>query len=81
MGAKQSMGRVGSALDNVVIESWHSTLAWELRSQQRFATNAEARAKIAAWIDEYKRDRKHSSIGMRSPMNYELAARKHEDVA
>ena len=27
----QSMGRPGSALDNAVIESWHSTLEFELR--------------------------------------------------
>jgi len=81
MGVKQSMGRVGSALDNAVIESWHSTLEWELRSQQRFATKAEARTRVAAWIDEYNRDRKHSSIGMRSPINYELATRDHQEVA
>ena len=31
MGIQQSMGRVGSALDNAVIESWHSTLEFELR--------------------------------------------------
>ena len=73
---KQSMGRVGSALDNAVIESWHSTLEFELRGLERFATKAEARAKVAAWIDEYNRDRKHSSIGMRSPINFELALRK-----
>jgi transposase InsO family protein len=29
----QSMGRPGSALDNAVIESWHSTLEFELRSR------------------------------------------------
>jgi transposase InsO family protein len=75
IGIKQSMGRAGSALDNAVIESWHSTLEWELRSQQRFATRAEARAKVASWIDEYNRDRKHSSIGMRTPIDYELAQR------
>jgi putative transposase len=76
IGIKQSMGRVGSALDNAVIESWHSTLEFELRGLQRFATKAEARAKVAAWIDEYNRDRKHSSIGMRSPINFELALRE-----
>jgi transposase InsO family protein len=75
IGIKQSMGRVGSALDNAVIESWHSTLEWELRSIKRFATKAEARAQVAAWIDEYNRDRKHSSIGMRSPIDYEFASR------
>jgi transposase InsO family protein len=26
LGIHQSMGRAGSALDNAVIESWHSTL-------------------------------------------------------
>lgn len=82
MGITQSMGRVGSALDNAVIESWHSTLEFELRALQRFATKAEARARVAAWIDEYNRDRKHSSIGMRSPVNYELALRaQHNEAA
>ena len=31
LGIAQSMGRPGSALDNAVIESWHSTLEFELR--------------------------------------------------
>ena len=38
LGIRQSMGRPGSALDNAVIESWHSTLEWELRTLQKFAT-------------------------------------------
>ncbi len=67
------MGRVGSALDNAVIESWHSTLEFELRALERFATKAAARARVAAWIDEYNRDRRHSSCGMRSPIDHELA--------
>jgi putative transposase len=71
MGITQSMGRAGSALDNAVIESWHSTLEFELRALERFATKAQARARVAAWIDEYNRDRKHSSVGMRSPIDYE----------
>jgi transposase InsO family protein len=78
MGIKQSMGRVGSALDNAVIESWHSTLEFELRGLQRFATKTQARAQVTAWIDEYNRGRKHSSIGMRSPIDYELALRANQ---
>ena len=31
VGITQSMGRAGSALDNAVIESWHSTVEFELR--------------------------------------------------
>jgi putative transposase len=81
MGIKQSMGRVGSALDNAVIESWHSTLEFELRGLERFATKAAARARVAAWIDEYNRDRKHSSVGMRSPIDYEHALREQQHRA
>ncbi len=73
IGITQSMGRVGSALDNAVIESWHSTLEFELRRVEHFATKAEARTKVAAWIEEYNHERRHSSIGMISPVAYELA--------
>lgn len=68
---RQSMGRAGSALDNAVIESWHSTLEFELRRVDRFATNAQARRAVAAWIDDYNRNRRHSAIGMISPMAWE----------
>jgi putative transposase len=69
----QSMGRPGSALDNAVIESWHSTLEFELRSVEAFATKAQARAKVAAWIDDYNRNRRHSALAMMSPVDYEHA--------
>jgi putative transposase len=73
VGIRQSMGRPGSALDNAVIESWHSTVEFELRSCEQFATKATARQRVAAWVDEYNRTRRHSSIGMISPIDYELA--------
>jgi transposase InsO family protein len=71
LGIAQSMGRPGSALDNAVIESWHSTLEFELRSQHAFATRAEARTAVAAWIEDYNHVRRHSALGMRSPVDYE----------
>jgi len=71
LGVRQSMGRPGSALDNAVIESWHSTLEWELRSLRKFATRAGARAAVAAWIEDYNHERRHSALGMRSPVDYE----------
>jgi len=73
VGVTQSMGRVASALDNAVIESWHSTLEFELRSLEHFTTKAQARARIPTWIKEYNQDRRHSSIGMISPIAYEQA--------
>ena len=85
MGIKQSMGRTGSALDNAVIESWHSTLEFELRSLEHFATKAQARAGVAAWIDDYNHDRRHSGCRvngrMRSPIDYEQALREHDPGA
>jgi transposase InsO family protein len=80
LGVTQSMGRVGSALDNSVIESWHSTVEFELRSLEHFTTNTQARARLAAWIEEYNHDRRHSSIGMISPIDYEreLQGATHE---
>lgn len=73
VGVTQSMGRVGSALDNAVIESWHSTVEFELRRLEHFTTKAQARRRVAAWIEEYNHDRRHSALGMRSPIAYELA--------
>jgi putative transposase len=72
-GITQSMGRVGSALDNAVIESWHSTLEFELRQLEHFTTKAQARRRLPTWIEEYNHDRRHSSLGMRSPVAYEHA--------
>jgi putative transposase len=67
----QSMGRPGSAPDNAVIESWHSTLEFELRSLRHFATRAAARTAVAAWIEDCNHVRRHSALGMMSPVDYE----------
>jgi putative transposase len=76
---RQSMGRTGSALDNAVIESWHSTVEFELRRLEHFATKAVARARVAAWIEEYNHDRRHSALGMLSPIAYELSSDNSDD--
>jgi putative transposase len=73
LGACQSMGRPGSALDNAVIEAWHSTLEFELRSVEQFATKAAARTRVSAWIHEYNHTRRHSACQMMSPVDYERA--------
>jgi putative transposase len=81
LGITQSMGRPGSALDNAVIESWHSTLEFELRRLEHFATKATARAKVAAWIEDYNTTRRHSALGMKSPVDYEQALAAGEEAA
>ena len=70
-GVTQSMGRTGSALDNAVSESFNSTLEFELLSRHHFATREQARRAVATFIDEYNTDRRHSTNGMLSPVDYE----------
>jgi transposase InsO family protein len=79
LGVTQSMGRPGSALDNAVIEAWHSTVEFELRRLEHFTTKTQARARAAAWIEEYNHDRRHSALGMRSPIDYELTLQTGND--
>jgi putative transposase len=74
LGITQSMGRPGSALDNAVIESWHSTLEFELRSLEDFKTRTAARSRVSAWIQDYNHNRRHSALGMMSPVDYERAS-------
>jgi putative transposase len=78
LGISQSMGRPGSALDNAVIGSWHSTLEFELRSVEHFPTRAAARARVSAWIEDYNTRRRHSALGMMSPVDYEQAPKAGE---
>jgi len=71
---RQSMGRTGSCLDNAAAESFFSTLEHELLSRTTFRTKEEARRRVAAWIDNYNRRRRHSVCGMKSPIDYEAVA-------
>ena len=71
LGVVQSMGRVGSALDNAAAESFNSTLEWELLSRRPLATKDQARREIARFIDSYNHTRRHSSCEMKPPVIYE----------
>ena len=73
LGIRQSMGRPGSCLDSAVIEAWHSTVEFELRRVEHFATKAAARVSVGAWIEDYNTKRRHSGLGMMSPADYEQA--------
>lgn len=60
LGVRQSMGRVGCALDNAAAEAFNSTIKVEYIHRQRFRTRTEARIKIATWIvDFYNLRRRH----------------------
>jgi transposase InsO family protein len=72
VGVTQSMGRVGSALDNAVAESFNSTLKTEFVHRRAFTTRVSARRQIGAWIDQfYNHRRRHSWCGGVSPITFE----------
>jgi putative transposase len=81
MRIQQSMGRPGSALDNAVIEAWHSTVEFELRRLEHFPTKAQARAGVAAFIDDYNRVRRHSALQMMSPLEFEATLTSGPEAA
>jgi putative transposase len=70
-----SMSRRGEVYDNAVMESFYATLKCELVREARYATRDDARKAIFEWIEVfYNRQRLHSSLGYRSPADYEAAA-------
>ncbi len=81
-GILPSMGSVGDAYDNAVAESFFSTLKRELVHRHRFPTRAAARTAIFDYIEVfYNRQRLHSSIGMRSPEQFETGSREDAQEA
>jgi len=67
-----SMSRKGNCYDNAFIESFWSTLKYELVYHHRFATLAAARTAIFDYIETfYNRTRLHSSLAYQSPINFE----------
>jgi putative transposase len=78
-GVMPSMGTVGDAYDNAMAESFFATLEREVLSRRRFKTQAEAKMAIFDWLEGwYNPHRRHSSLGYRSPANYEHRALAQE---
>ena len=72
-GLVASMSRAGDCWDNAVAESFFATFKLELVAEARWATRAQALAAIAEYIEQwYNRQRRHSSLGYLSPVEYEL---------
>ena len=66
------MSRAGNCYDNAFIESFWSSLKYELVYHHRFATLAEARTAIFDYIETfYNRTRLHSSLAYLSPIQFE----------
>ena len=74
-GLTASMSRRGNCWDNAVVESVFHTLKTELVFHRRYLTREEARQDIFEWIEVfYNRVRRHSTLGYRSPAEFEARA-------
>ncbi|HET7090169.1 MAG TPA: IS3 family transposase [Anaerolineae bacterium] len=74
-GFRASMSRKADCYDNAPMESFFHTLKTELVHHRQYATRAEAKRDIFAYIEGfYNRTRRHSAIGYISPIEMELKA-------
>ena len=72
-GIECSMSRKGDCWDNAVAESFFSSLKWELEGADNFESREMARFQVAEYIDDfYNLQRRHSTIGYSSPIEFEL---------
>ena len=77
MGVRPSMGTVGDAYDNAMVESFFATLECELIARRSWRTKTEARLAVFTRIESwYNPHRRHSALNHLSPNNFE---RKHRD--
>ena len=76
-GLFPSMGSVGDCFDNAVVEAFWARMQVELLDRQRWRTRIELANAIFEYLEIFhNRQRRHSALGMRTPIEYE---RIHHD--
>lgn len=81
-GISQSLSRPRQCWDNAVAESFFSTLKLELVYRRPLPTRAAARQAVFEYIEVfYNRQRLHSSLGYRCPVEYEQVCGNNSQAA
>jgi len=71
-GLLPSMGTVGDAFDNALIESFWARLQTELLNRKKWKTRIELSTALFEYLEIFhNRTRRHSSLGMLTPIEYE----------
>ena len=75
-GIAISMGSRGDAYDNAVAETFFATLKKELVNRRTWPSRLELQSAVFEYIEAfYNRRRRHSTLSMLSPANYEQLRR------
>ena len=71
-GLLPSMGSVGDCFDNAVMESFWSRMQVELLDRERWSTRVDLANAIFEYLEIFhNRQRRHTSLGMLSPVEFE----------
>jgi transposase InsO family protein len=74
-GLVPSMGSVGDCYDNAMIEAFWSRMQVELLNRHRWRTRVELANAIFDYLEIFhNRQRRHSSLGMLTPIQFEQAS-------
>jgi transposase InsO family protein len=72
-GMVPSMGTIGDCYDNAMIESFWGRMQTELLNRRRWRTRLEFANAIFEYLEIFhNRQRRHSALGMLTPVEYEL---------
>lgn len=72
-GMMPSFGSIGDGLDNAMMESFWSSMQIEMLNRKKWKTRIELANAMLDYIEIfYNRQRRHSGLGYRTPIEYEL---------
>ena len=75
-GLVPSMGSIGDCYDNSMIESFWSRMQVELLDRQRWKTRLQLANAIFEYLEIWhNRQRRHSRLGMLSPVEFERSSK------
>lgn len=81
-GLVPSMGSIGDCYDNAMIESFWGRMQTELLNRKRWKTRIELANAIFDYLEIFhNRQRRHSALEMRTPIEFELLHQSAQPVA